>query len=95
MLSASLSDDIYSLGIIIWEVMTGEVPYGDCTSIREVRNRVSSANIRPLITPNINEEIGELLIRCWDYDPEERPSATYVLTTLRASLVEESESLVD
>ena len=69
--------DIYSLGMIMWEFTTGKKPFHDRS-----HNHLLIMNIlnglRPQITDDTPEFYAELMNRCWDHDPENRPTAQIV-----------------
>ncbi len=65
--------DQYSLGIIAYELYTGEVPFTDGTSLdillRHVRETPNTASkINPLITPQLDDVINQVLAK----DPQKR-----------------------
>ncbi|RIB26729.1 kinase-like domain-containing protein, partial [Gigaspora rosea] len=66
--------DIYSLGMIIWEVMSGYKPfYGrehDVTLILDILD-----GLRPNFIEGIPKEINDLMKKCWENDPLKRPTA--------------------
>ncbi|KAG8718561.1 hypothetical protein FRC08_004977 [Ceratobasidium sp. 394] len=77
--------DVYALGMIILELITGKVPYYYKSSIAAlVKTMLVDKAIpkRPEESIPSNSEHGDvlwsLLQRCWDHEPEERPSATEV-----------------
>ncbi|CAL8376113.1 unnamed protein product [Arctogadus glacialis] len=72
------SYDIYSYGIVIWSVLTGKKPYsGAMTSL--VNLRVPLGDRPPSDEVDHTQAVGlsdlvTLMERCWDHDPDKRPS---------------------
>ena len=66
--------DIYSFGMIMWEFTTGKKPFHD-----RPHNHILISDIlkgeRPQITDDTPEFYAELMKRCWDHNPENRPTA--------------------
>jgi serine/threonine-protein kinase len=84
---ADARSDVYSLGIVLFELLTGEKPYqGEDPvqiAIRHVNDRVPApSTLNSTITP----EIDALVIRATDINPDKRPSDG-------AALLEELRSL--
>lgn len=76
--------DVYSFGMVLWELTTGEVPFADMQSNREIREYVLSG-CRPMMKPGqYNLQWGELITRCWSHNASRRPSAAEIVTTLES-----------
>ena len=77
--------DVYSFGIIIWEVCTRIQPYKDM-SILQIINFVCNENKRPdcglLPLEQMPKGLLELIENCWNTDPNLRPDFSSVLFTL-------------
>ena len=77
--------DVYSFGIIIWEVCTRIQPYKDM-SILQIINYVCNENGRPdcnlLPLKQMPKGLLELMENCWNTDPNLRPDFSSILFTL-------------
>lgn len=65
--------DVYAYGILLWELATGQTPYTGMDS-RQIINQVLNNDIRPLLPPEVNPAMRDLITQCWDRDPDVRPS---------------------
>ncbi|GBB98113.1 hypothetical protein RclHR1_03140012 [Rhizophagus clarus] len=65
------ASDIYSLAMILWEVGTEKIPYEDISFNTEFAKN----GLRPEIPKEIPNCYADLIKRCWDQDPQKRPTA--------------------
>ncbi len=76
--------DIYTLGIVVYEMITGKFPFVGDTPIQIVFNRVQEDPIPPRQhKPDLDEAWGELILKCLERDPENRmPDAEAIVSFL-------------
>jgi eukaryotic-like serine/threonine-protein kinase len=68
------SSDIWSLGVVLFECLTGELPWGDCDGIGELVTAILTARL-PLVqdlAPWVGPELAEIAQRALSRDPIER-----------------------
>ncbi|EXX64478.1 Cdc15p [Rhizophagus irregularis DAOM 197198w] len=65
--------DIYSLGMIMWELTTGCKPFVNVEHDHHLVYKILDGE-RPNITEDTPECYAELMKSCWDPDPKKRPS---------------------
>ncbi|QRW12627.1 kinase domain protein [Ceratobasidium sp. AG-Ba] len=71
--------DVYAYGMTAFEVLTGEVPFADKSSLATVFPVVmgKTPDRKKLLLDNsaLSDRLWGLLMQCWAYQPEVRPSA--------------------
>lgn len=78
------ASDVYSLGIIAFEVLSGKIPYRS-TSFAGLAREVLTGDRIPLkrLVPDITPAIDELIETCLSLDPAKRPTAAQLETSFR------------
>ncbi|KAF0530603.1 kinase-like protein [Gigaspora margarita] len=72
--------DIYSFGVIMWEISSGTVPFKDDDYFNIALKIVNGERETPAI--NTPPQYSKLYKICWEADPEERPEISSVLNSL-------------
>ncbi|CAB4426104.1 unnamed protein product [Rhizophagus irregularis] len=77
----SKASDVYSMGMIMWEITTGRKPFADVKYPHCIFYKILDGG-RPKITEDTPECVKKLMERCWDPDPGRRPSMDEIHETL-------------
>lgn len=73
--------DVYSFGIVLWELVTGRVPFENMTAV-QAAFAVVNRNIRPTVPADCYPSLANLMMRCWDTDPDVRPPFSEIVRML-------------
>ena len=65
--------DVYSFGLLVWEMMHGEVAFGHLSGRDTVRETANGIRPRIALAPD-RSRFEELIRECWHQDPVERPT---------------------
>ena len=75
----SFASDIYSLGAIAFECLTGRPPFLAQNTVEMVTAHLTETPVAPSsLVPEIPEQIDRLVLEMLDKDPKERPSLSHV-----------------
>ncbi|EXX74237.1 Bck1p [Rhizophagus irregularis DAOM 197198w] len=84
--------DIYSLGVLLWEISSGKCPFSD-RSRDILAYHISYNNLREKPIGGTPQKYQQLYQECWDSEPELRPDIEKVYETLSQLKTEDFSSL--
>ncbi|KAK2954341.1 hypothetical protein BLNAU_10673 [Blattamonas nauphoetae] len=67
---------VFSLGLVLWEIETGQVPFGELDAVNAQRQ--SRTGIGPKMEDLKNEEFVSLIRRCVSVDPKQLPTLSEI-----------------
>jgi len=79
--------DVFSWGIILWEVLTRRKPFDELGGPAFRIMWAVHTGTRPNIIQNCPKPVEDLMTRCWSQDPDVRPSMDEVLQEMTDLLV--------
>ncbi|XP_009768415.1 uncharacterized protein [Nicotiana sylvestris] len=74
--------DVFSFGIVMWEILTGEEPYANM-HYGAIIGGIVNNTLRPTIPSYCDPEWRCLMEQCWAPNPASRPSFTEIASRLR------------
>ena len=89
--------DLWSFGVVCWEMLTGLVPF-DGIAQQAVATQVAMEGMRLPVPPRAPRRLLRLIARCWSEPPELRPEFDTLLPELQGvehELLEEGEAPFD
>uniref|UniRef100_A0A670JY88 mitogen-activated protein kinase kinase kinase n=1 Tax=Podarcis muralis TaxID=64176 RepID=A0A670JY88_PODMU len=77
----SRGSDVWSYGVLLWELLTGEVPYRGIDGLA-VAYGVAVNKLTLPIPSTCPEPFARLMAECWEQDPHRRPTFASILSQL-------------
>lgn len=70
------ASEVYSLGLILWEILTRNYPFGTSKNLDLIKIKKSLQHEK--IPDSCPPGLKKIILACWDNDPEKRPTAQEV-----------------
>ena len=87
----TMKADIYSFGVIMWELSSGRRPFCDIPHDLQLQLQICYGS-RPEIIDGVPECYKELMQKCWHNDPDKRPNTATIIRTIEKWLDSISEN---
>ena len=79
--------DVFSFGIVCWEMLSGQLPYDQLSPIQAAA-AVVVENLRPAVEgnmpPGTPPQLTALMCTCWDVEPSKRPDFDAIVAEVAA-----------
>jgi serine/threonine protein kinase len=78
--------DVYSFAITSSEILTGQIPFRDNKTFRDIQRQIMKG-LRPTLPTSLPPKLVSLIKKCWSGDPRQRPGFSDIcmeLTSLKS-----------
>eukprot|EP01132_Coremiostelium_polycephalum_P000471 gene471-597_t len=80
--------DVYSFGLILYELATCEELFPEYSEIDPFYDAICNKRLRPTIPGFFPKSLANLIQRCWDHDPSNRPAFSEISNRLNEVLID-------
>ncbi|KAK9154015.1 hypothetical protein Sjap_001495 [Stephania japonica] len=78
------TSNVYSFGMVVWEMVTGEAAYSSCSPVQAAVG-IAACGLRPEIPKDCPPILRSLMMKCWNSIPSKRPTLSEILSMLTRS----------
>jgi serine/threonine protein kinase len=82
------SADVYSFGIVLWELLTQDDPFPEIDTLNMMLDQVVNGNHRPTMPDTCPTRLKQLIEACWQGDPGKRPPFEKVIPLFNQIIVD-------
>jgi serine/threonine protein kinase len=83
-LGYSFPSDVYSFGILLWEICALDKPFDSVKTADEFHKAVFKKGARPKLSKHWPTYLSDIMTKCWSNFPNDRPEMSNVKTRLTA-----------
>ncbi|UZO03058.1 uncharacterized protein OCT59_023471 [Rhizophagus irregularis] len=92
--SSNKKSDVYSIGVLLWELSSGQSPFKDEMYDANLATQISQG-YREKIVPNTPINYSNLYTECWNCEPDDRPNMDQVIAKLKAIITKSNVIMED
>jgi predicted Ser/Thr protein kinase len=81
--SYSIKSDVWSYGILVWEIVTGREPHDNEDQLL-IGARIRDEGFHPVIPEDCEPALRRVMEMCWHKNPEDRPTMEGITKVLRS-----------
>lgn len=74
----TLQADVFSFSVLLWELLTLQIPYGFVRSFQELFHKVVVQQERPFLKAISSRRLRAVFLRAWQPCPEDRPNFSLI-----------------
>lgn len=90
----SQKTDVWSFGILVWEIWNGCEPFANISTKEVVRRAITEPDFQPNVAPSIPAVLRRLLNECFDHDPQRRPAFADIAQRLKEAMANDARTMV-
>ncbi|CAM9735233.1 unnamed protein product, partial [Laminaria digitata] len=79
------ASDVFSFGIVVWEVLSRQLPWATVTHPRDIYIRVVLNELRPNIPDDAHADIADVARACWAGEPGDRPTFSAIVKGMKSN----------
>lgn len=79
--SETWMSNVYSFGMVIWEMVTGEAAYSSYSPVQAAVG-IAACGLRPDIPKDCHQVLRSLMSKCWNNCPSKRPQFSEIISIL-------------
>lgn len=80
--SYDLSADVYSFGVLLWEICALTQPFSNITTMKQYYELIVKEHHRPKLSAVKHHGLRKLIAACWSANPASRPTFTSIIQQL-------------
>ena len=74
--------DVYSYGVLVWEILTGDIPYKNLSTAQIIGLVGNDDTHRIKINKPVNKLFLDVFLKCTDRNPKNRPTFKTIVEDL-------------
>ncbi|XP_060526448.1 serine/threonine-protein kinase mos [Cylas formicarius] len=78
----STKSDVYSLGLILWQIKYRKNPFDGVDNNQTIIYNVVKSLMKPFENAKCADVVSDILMKCWNTDPNDRPTTVEILNYL-------------